>query len=648
MAATVADARVARLQEQLKYDTPFWAGGFTKDADGAWRKPGPNAFRGCAKIVNKQAKLATIVPNDWQLEFDDKLEAQRAAGLPVRALVLKARKLGFSTWIALKFLQRVTQIEYLRAVVVAQDVKTAGIILDMARLCHAHLPTVEELGLGFSIRPDIVAESNSLGRKYMQFGEGSPRLRRNGRTGDSIFEIDTAGSPESGRGSTPHDLHLSEVAWWEGAQTTRKMLSLLNAVPYELETMVIQETTANGMNHFWRRWVAARDGAEDPDTGETYICIFVPWQRDPAAARLFATPEDRARFEETIGDTSRYGELVEDELMLVEAYGLTPEQLNWRRAMIRTQHEGSVELFNQENPHSDEAAFIGSGRTVFGGILVSRAIKGAEAAPEPVAGALRPGAMIERRSRAGTVMVPREALWVPGDEMRPGERALQVWEHPKKATDEWPDEVKEADRIDGAYVVGVDVAGGEANTFTQGDYHCVQVFDHRSHAQVAVHASRMPIEELPLFVLLVALYYNMAWLAVEVNNHGIAVVDPLAKTYRYKRMYRRKRFDVVRQEQQNKVGWATDQVSKPLMEGTFAAALATDTAGIRDIRTARELSTYVITEKGKHEANDGEHDDRLVAAMIAHQVMELLRPKRAGKKEPRRPEPPLDPITGYR
>src|SRR6202042_2514841 len=192
--------------------------------------------------------------------------AQRAAGLPVRALVLKARKLGFSTWIALKFLQRVTQIEYLRAVVVAQDVKTAGVILGMAKICHAHLPTVEELGVGFSIRPDIVGESESLGRKFMQFGEGSPRLRRNGRTGDSIFEIDTAGSPEAGRGSTPHLLHLSEVAWWEGAQTTRKMLSLLNATPYELETMVIQETTANGMNHFWRRWVAARDGAEDPDT----------------------------------------------------------------------------------------------------------------------------------------------------------------------------------------------------------------------------------------------------------------------------------------------------------------------------------------------------------------------------------------------
>lgn len=638
-------ARVARIQEQLKYDTPFWAGGCRRTQAG-WQMPARDAFKGCAKIVNKKAQLVTIVPNPWQLEFDDMLEAQRSAGVPVRALVLKARKLGFSTWVALKFIQRVTQIEYLRAVVVAQDVKTAGIIFDMAKLCHSHLPTIEELGVGFSIRPDIIGESNSLGRKYMEFGEGSRRLRQNGRTGNSIFEIDTAGSPESGRGSTPHLLHLSEVARWEGGQTTRKMLSLLNAVPYELETIVVQESTANGMNHFWRRWVSARDGAEDPDTGETYVCLFVPWWRDPLASNPFATADDRERFAETISDTSRYGELVEDEAMLIEAYGLTPEQLSWRRMMIRTQHEGSVELFNQENPHSDEAAFIGSGRTVFGGILVTRAIKGAEAAPEPVTGTLRPAEMYERRSRAGTVNVPQTALWVPGEDMRPGEPALRVWEHPKKAGDEWPDEVVEEERIDGAYVVGVDVAGGEANTFTQGDYHCIQVFDHRSHAQVAVHASRMPIEELPLFVLAVALYYNEAWLAVEVNNHGIAIVDPLQKTYRYKRMYRRKRFDVVRNEEMNKAGWATDQVSKPLMEGTFAAALSTGTAGIRDIRTARELSTYVITEKGKHEAQEGEHDDRLMAAMICHQVMELLRPKRAGKRKDTRRRP-VDDLTGW-
>lgn len=646
MAVSAADARVARAAEQLKCNTPFWAGGYTKTVEG-WQPPARNAFQGCAKILNKRFQLVTIVPNPWQLEFDDLLEGQRAAGKPMRAIVLKSRKLGFSTWVALKFLQRVTQMEYQRAVVVAQDVKTAGLIFQMAKRCHSHLPTIEELGIGVNIRPTIIGESNSLGREYLEFGEGSRRLRHNGRTGSSRFEIDTAGSPEAGRGDTPSLVHLSEIARWEGAQAGRKMLAMLNALPDEPETICVLESTANGLNHFYKRWVSARDGAADPDTGETYVHLFVPWWREPAAATLFSTLEDRERFIETIGDTNAYGDVAEDEPMLVEAYGLTPEQLMWRRTKIRADHQGNVDLFNQEFPHSDEAAFIGSGRTVFGGILVARAIKAAEAAPKPVEGTLRPAELVEKRTRAGTIMVPTAAEWVAKDEMRSGEHVLEVWEHPKHAADEWPDDVPEELRIDGAYVVAVDAAGGEANTFTQGDYHCIQVFDHRSHEQVAVHESRMDIQLLPLFVLCVAIYYNRAWLAVEVNGPGIAVVDPLGKTYRYGRMFRRKRIDRVRQVEEDRPGWSTDQVSKPVMEATFGAALQQDTHGLRDIRTARQLSTYIINEKGKHEAQDGEHDDRLVTAMIAHRVMEVMRPPRAGKRTKRVGYEAIDPLTGY-
>src|SRR5258706_375091 len=49
----------------------------------------------------------------------------------------------------------------------------------------------------------------------------------------------------------------------------------------------------------------------------------------------------------------------------------------------------------------------------------------------------------------------------------------------------------------GAYVVGVDVAEGEANTFNEGDYHAATVFDHRTFEQVAIHVSRMDLHDLP-------------------------------------------------------------------------------------------------------------------------------------------------------
>ena len=637
-----------RLEEQLRFNTPFWAGGVTRDGStGAWVTPGPRDFQGCAKILNKQRKLVPAIAHPWQLEFDDMLERQRSEGKPMRAIILKARKLGFSTWVALKFLQRLTLMEYQQAIVVAQDVKTAGQIFDMAKLAHAHLPTVEELGLGFNIRPDIISQSFSPnGRKFMVFGESGKRLRENGRTGDSIFEIDTAGAPDAGRGYTPSMLHLSEVAWWEAAQAMRKMTGMLNAMPQEPETIVVLESTANGLNHFYKRWVAAREGARDPDTGENYAPLFVPWQRDPNARMPFENDEARERFVLNIGNTGLYGEQADDEPMLQEMYGCTPEQLFWRRMMIRTQHEGNVELFNQENPHSDEAAFIGSGRTVFAGVSIAKAIKAAEAAPQPVKGTLRGKDWRERRSRAGMVRVPESALWVPEDKRASGELVLEVWEHPRKADDQWPEDTPKEERVDGAYIVAVDTAEGEANTFSKGDFHCVQVFDHRTHEQVAIHESRVDVHELPVFVLCVALYYNRAWLMIEANGPGIAVLDPLTKDYRYSRMYRRKKVDRTRNVVEDRPGFKTDQVTKHVIESTFAQALQDETHGLRDIKTARQLSTYIINEKGKHEAQQGEHDDRLMAAMIAHRGMEELRPPKAGKRR-RTDFVARDDITGY-
>src|SRR5206468_1715996 len=114
----------------------------------------------------------------------------------MRVIICKARQLGFSSWIALKFLQRVTQLPYQEAIVVAQDVTTAGRILEMAKRAYGHLPTESQLGLGFNIKPALIGVSESLNaRKHMIFGEPSVKLRREGATGESIFAIDTAGSP---------------------------------------------------------------------------------------------------------------------------------------------------------------------------------------------------------------------------------------------------------------------------------------------------------------------------------------------------------------------------------------------------------------------------------------------------------------------
>jgi len=626
-------SELAELRERLKFDTPFWA-------------------EHCAKILDKRRQLVPLVPHPWQREFDQKLEAQRAKGLPMRAIVLKARKLGFSTWVAAKFMQRVTQIPDQLAIVCAQDTDTAHQIFVMARTMYSHLPSYQQLGAGFTIKPDLIGAnfSRSGNRSFMEFGEKNRNLRMQGLTATGVFEIDTANSPEGKRGYTPSMVHLSEVARWKEAATTgpaSKMLALLNALPYEPETIAVLESTANGLNFFYRRWQDAVAGEADPDSGETYAAVFVPWWRDPHCALPFPSVEARDRFGETVGDTRLYGEPVEDEPALQELYSLSLEQLAWRRMMIRTQHENKVELFKQENPASAEEAFIMSGRPFFSSVLVAKAIKAAESHPEPVLGTLRAEGFEVKRSRQGTTNVPSGAIWVPREQAKAGEELLEVWEHPvTKASQALLPESKRGP--EGAYVVFCDVAEGAEDTFMEGDFHAIQVFDHRSRMQVAQYESRLDRHLLPFWLLLIALYYNRAWVAVEVNSVGVAVNDPLAKDYRYPKLYRRRRHDRRSDEVTTLIGWQTSPSTKPLMEGAMGQALESDTrGGMRSVRAARQLTTYVKDDKGRRGAMPGEHDDLLMAVMGAHQVMEEYRvPKEASKKSSSR-HVPADDVTGW-
>jgi hypothetical protein len=260
-------------------------------------------------------------------------------------------------------------------------------------------------------------------------------------------------------------------------------------------------------------------------------------------------------------------------------------------------------------------------------------------------------------------------VWVPKEQALRDEPILRVWEHPVpegeapppartaelpgtlQSGDEEAAQAREVERerqeglLPGQYVVAVDVSEGEANTFTEGDFHAIHVLDHVRKVQVAEYVSRMDIHLMPKWVLMVALYYNDAQLAVEVNGPGIAVIEPIQKDYRYSFCYRRTKADSRLNRPVQVVGWRTDQVTKPLIEGTFAEALQEESHGIRSVECAREMNTYVVDERGKHNAQPGEHDDRLMAAMIARRVAVILQPRRRKRRKQRFETE--DELTGY-
>lgn len=649
--------RIEVVRRRLLEDTPFWA-------------------EHCATILDERKRRVRLVPRPWQLTFDAAMEKQRQAGQPVRIIILKARKLGFSTWVQAKFTQRVTQMESQYAIIVAHEKPAAGVLMDMAKLMHSELPDDRQLaemlygegtvrGAPFSIKPPIAYEGQSkAGNRWMTFGD------RRRMALASTYETRTAGAKGGGRATTPSMLHASEAAHYEDPGY---LVGMLNAVPKVEDTIVVIESTANGFNHFETRWRNAVDGAEDPDTGGMYVPLFFGWQDNPANSIPFNSPEARARFERTIGDPDGGGD--EEEPDLIAQFGVSLEQLRWRRVTRDEECGGDVQMFHQEHPATPEQAFIGSGDPVFPGIRINRAIAAAQAAERPVAGVLRPADVMVRPTRSGTIEVPQRALWVPEldltmeDADRWGPTSpLLVWEHPLKSPQQIRSEyatggmdavqmeaaleqavaAEERGTGPGQYVVFVDVAEGSGEPGDP-DYSVIQVVDHVSRMQVARYRSRIAIHDLPLLCMLVGLYYNEAWLAVEKNALGVGVVDSLGKDYRYRRMYRTHRPGDEQRAgpMRERLGWATSPRTKPLMEQTFGELLKSEEHGLRDVATARELTTYVRdpNNPAKHGALKGSHDDLLMAYMGAQRVAAEMRPRDLSKKK--KPRPGFDSITGY-
>src|SRR3989344_4057220 len=122
-------------------------------------------------------------------------------------------------------------------------------------------------------------------------------------------------------------------------------------------------------------------------------------------------------------------------------------------------------------------------------------------------------------------------------------------------------------------------------------------------------------------IMKVAEYFNNALVVLEINNHGLAVLNELSRLgYMY--IFRQRHFDKVTNEWTRKLGWKTTSVTKPLMIDEFAKALREDEVGLSTAATVSQMLTFVHTdEPGRHSmgSESGQRDDRLISAMLAWQ-----------------------------
>lgn len=267
----------------------------------------------CLFIRTKAGTIERFALNRAQQYIHGRLEEQRAKTGKVRALILKGRQQGCSTYVGGRFYHSVTHRRGVRTFILTHEDAATQNLFEMVNRYHEHCPSL--------VRPSTGAAN----AKELFFD----RL-------DSGYKVGTAGTKGVGRSSTLQLFHGSEVAFWPNADS--HAAGVLQAVPDQPGTEVILESTANGLgNFFHQKWRDAENGVGD------FIAIFVPW---------FWQEEYRKAPPEGF-------ELTEDEREYAGLYGLDAEQMAWRRNKITELKDAA--LFKQEYPATAAEAFQMSG-----------------------------------------------------------------------------------------------------------------------------------------------------------------------------------------------------------------------------------------------------------------------------------------------
>ena len=264
------------------------------------------------KIRNKEKQLVPLKWNRAQRHFHQNRTE--------RDLILKARQMGFSTYVqGEQFRRSVTKTS--TSITLAHDSDTTQKLRRMADRFWEHCQFN-------GIRPR---------RQYANAALATyPEL-------DSASIIGTAGGTQKGRGDTYTDFHGSEVAFWPDAE------KILTGAMQGGNPDVVLESTPNGaQGHFYDLCMEALSG------DSVWTLHFYTWWWDEGYAIELVDGE-------VIEFT--YDEVTASRKAETDGFGgLTPEQIKWRRWKKKELRD----KFEQEYPEDAIGCFLTSGNSYFG------------------------------------------------------------------------------------------------------------------------------------------------------------------------------------------------------------------------------------------------------------------------------------------
>lgn len=261
--------------------------------------------------------IAPLVLNRAQIYINHRLDEQLRVTSKVRALILKGRQQGCSTYVQARFFHKIITTLGKKAFILAHEGDATDNLFKMTRRFYDNLPE------------GLCPAPNKLNTSEMEFSQFN-----------SSYRTGTAGNKKTGRSQTVHLFHGSEVAFWEN--TSSLSTGVLQAVSGAGGTEIILESTANGLGNFFHKaWCDAIKGDSE------YQAIFVPWYwQDEYKLTMPGFKVDK------------------DEQQLLDLYGdngLTLKHLAWRRVKMREldkDPDRALDLFKQEYPFTADEAFL--------------------------------------------------------------------------------------------------------------------------------------------------------------------------------------------------------------------------------------------------------------------------------------------------
>lgn len=407
--------------------------------------------------------------------------------------------------------------------------------------------------------PDIIKPTEKFNNKRQLLFE---KLNSN-------WSVDTA-TENVGRSRTINFFHGSECGFWKSISKVQAGLG----EAFTIDCIKIYESTANGYNDFQKMW----------ENGTGIKCFF-EWWKTKEYRTNFESNKTKEDFINKVYNSNEW--IFERIKILIENKHLELEQVYW----YYKKYEKYIDkdLIKQEYPCSAEEAFLASGNCIFDKEKIINRI-------QQLKGHIKQGYFKYEtyyNEKENEVLIDDNSIqWVEDVH-----GYIKVYEEP----------------IEGyPYVLGGDTAGDGSDNFTG------QALNNITGNQAAVLKHQFDEDMYAKQMYCLGICYNKALIGIETNYSTYPNKE--LERLQYPNLFIREKEDTYTHKPIKSYGFETNKKTRPIIIARLVEEYRDNIEQVNDKDTLKEALTFIKNENGRPEAQEGYHDDLIMAKAIAHYI----------------------------